>query len=45
MEVGGGGSMGKLFSFCGGLNMLGLGNGTVRSVTLLEEVCQCGDGL
>ena len=34
---------------CGGLNMLGPGNGTVRrcglvrvSVALLEEVCHCG---
>ena len=37
---------------CGGLNILGLGNGIIRrcglvvvGVALLKEVCHCGSGL
>ena len=46
----------RMLSACGGLNVTGppnlTGNGTTRrygfvevSMTLLEEVCHCGDGL
>jgi hypothetical protein len=43
--------LGYLGSYCGGLNMLGSGSGTISrcglvgvDVSLLEEVCHCGGG-